>query len=459
MFLLDTSGGVGVPERMESSSDGGGGSGTPPQKKTVYRISLTLVKRESLDEEQPCQLRREGLVEPQHGGAAAGGGGGGLLEQLQEVEDESDERSLAATAAASRGHMRNFRTFSTGQLELGRLKVSRKLLLLQEKKAEGAHGGGVKEDTPSTEAAMVQNGGAAKRRFLKAKSVEEATLDPQPKVTHSKSNGKVAVVTETETPPPKRTASLLRRSFSFRHWSGGSSGELLRLRALAKDRHHSSSGCIEALQDAKPEAPPAPPSPLVVAPPTRTNNVPAATRQKSRTLETGAVLLRKTDSLSELSRKTRTLDNSDLQRLDGGGGAGGFLLRGSGGRSSERRLVRFFSGIFSPRGGGAQATGSPGLEQRPLQHGTRRVLSQSSCESVDGSTAQGKATRTATSPARTHGVQGKLLVWQREGVRSRQQGDVWLWSHCLSFISFLSSLSGIVGIHKISLKTHTERPT
>lgn len=388
MFLLDTSSGVGATNRMESS---GGGNGTPPQKKTVYRISLTLVKRESLDEETPLQLRREGTAELQRAAA-----GGCLLEQLQEVEDESDERSLAA--AASRGHMRNFRTFSTGQLELGRLKVSRKLLLLQEKKAEGGGGGGAKEDTPSTEASMLQNGGVAKRRFLKAKSVEEATSDPQPKVTHSKSNGKAAVAGEAEIPPPKRPAGLLRRSFSFRHWSGGGGSELLRLRALAKDRHHSSSGCIDALQDAKPAPPPTPPSPLVVAPPTRASAVATPTRQKSRTLEMGAVLLRKTDSLSELSRKTRTLDNSDLQRLDGGGGMGGsFLLRGGGGRSSERRLVRFFSGIFSSRGGGALAPGSPGLEQRPLQHCTRRVLSQSSCDSVDGGGAQGKAMSTATS--------------------------------------------------------------
>lgn len=388
MFLLDSSGGVGAAERMESSV---GGNGTPPQKKTVYRISLTLVKRESLDEESPRPLRREGSVEL-HCSAASGG----QLEQLQEVEDESDERSLAAVA--SRSHMRNFRTFSTGQLELGRLKVSRKLLLLQEKKAEGGGGAGVKEDTPTTEAATLQNSGVAKKRFLKAKSVEEATSDPQPNMTHSKSNGKASVAAETETPPPKRPGGLLRRSFSFRHWSGGGGGgELLRLRTLAKDRHHSSSGCIEALQDAKLAGPPAPPSPLVVAPPTHTSTVATPTRQKSRTLETGAVLLRKTDSLSELSRKTRTLDNSDLQRLDGGGAAGGgFLLRGGGGRSSERRLVRFFSGIFSSRGGGAQAPASPGLEQRPLQRGTRRVLSQSSCESVDGGGAQGKASPTAT---------------------------------------------------------------
>lgn len=395
MFLLDTSGGVGATERIESSSSGGGGSdGTPPQKKTVYRISLTLVKRESLDEEPPRQLRREGSVELQRGG----GGGGGLLEQLQEV-DESDERALVA--AASRGHMRNFRTFSTGQLELGRLKVSRKLLLLQEKKAEEKdRGGGVKEDTSPTEVTAVQNGSVAKRRFLKAKSVEEATSDPKPKLTHSKSNGKVAAPTEMETPSPKRPAGLLRRSFSFRHWSGGGGGgsELLRLRALAKDRHHSSSGSIETRQDTKVAANPAPPSPLVaVAPPTTVAAVATPTRQKSRTLETGAVL-RKTDSLSELSRKTRTLDNSDLQRLGGvGGGGGAFLLRGGTSRSSERRLVRFFSGIFS-RGGGAPSPGSPSPEQRPLQRSTRRVLSQSSCESVDGGGAQGTATPTTTTP-------------------------------------------------------------
>lgn len=399
MYLLDSS----CTDRMERST---------PQRKTVYRISLTLVKRESLDEEDGSSaprkkaentkvslLRREGSVEIQRGG---------LLEQLKEVEDESDELS------SSHGYMRNFRTFSTGQLELGRLKVSKKHLLqkeLQEKatspvvehsgeesgpatgqedteESEGV-GGGVCAEAPRREAA-VENGSMQKKaRLLKAKSMEERSSDPPPsteeKMSHSNSNGR-ATASSPETPPLKRPPGLLRRSFSFRHWSGG---ELLRLRALSKDKHHSSSGCIG--RDGEKDAPAAPPEPHHAEP----------ERQKSRTLEVGAIL-NKTDSMSELSRweraqgnKNRTLDNSDLLRLaaekDAPGGP--FLLRGGGGRSSERRLVRFFSGIFSRRDGASTSTpmGSPSSD-RPLQRSTRRVLSQSSTESVNGGSAEGKTT-------------------------------------------------------------------
>uniref|UniRef100_A0A8P4KEV9 Arf-GAP with GTPase, ANK repeat and PH domain-containing protein 1 n=1 Tax=Dicentrarchus labrax TaxID=13489 RepID=A0A8P4KEV9_DICLA len=326
MYLLDSN----CTERMERGT---------PQRKTVYRISLTLVKRESLDDEdggpgprraenpKVSAFRREGSTEVQRGS---------LLEQLKEVEDESDEFSSA------HGYMRNFRTFSTGQLELGRLKISRKHLLQKE----------LKEKATSP--------------------VAELASSP-------------------ETPPLKRPPGLLRRSFSFRHWSGG---ELLRLRALSKDKHHSSSGCIgrDAAPDGcekDPEAPAVtPPVPRLALDPTR---------QKSRTLEVGAVL-NKTDSMSELSRwervrgnKNRTLDNSDLLRLaaEKDGSGGGFLLRGGGGRSSERRLVRFFSGIFSRRDGGSTSSpvGSPGTE-RSLQWSKRRVLSQSSTESMNGGSTE-----------------------------------------------------------------------
>lgn len=410
MYLLDSS----CAERMESST---------PQRKTVYRISLTLVKRESLDEEDGDStprkaenpkaglFRREGSVEMQRGG---------LLEQLQEVEDESDELSLSS---AAHGYMRNFRTFSTGQLELGRLKISKKHILqkeLQEKSPspvvenrptvckEDEKDAGLKEEeaaseTPPTDVA-VQNGGVNKKRFLKAKSMEERSSElpvgAEVKMSHSKSNGKAAAkASSPDTPPPKRPPGLLRRSFSFRHWSGG---ELLRLRALSKDKHHSSSGCIgrDAAPDNRdnhdkdaqvPVFLPAPPSP-----------VPEPTKQKSRTLEMGAVL-NKTDSMSELSRweraqgnKNRTLDNSDLLRLAAekeAAGAGGFLLRGGGGRSSERRLVRFFSGIFSRRDGASTSTplGSPSID-RSLQRSKRRVLSQSSTESVNGGSTEGNGT-------------------------------------------------------------------
>uniref|UniRef100_A0AAX7UA43 Arf-GAP with GTPase, ANK repeat and PH domain-containing protein 1 n=1 Tax=Astatotilapia calliptera TaxID=8154 RepID=A0AAX7UA43_ASTCA len=284
MYLLDSS----SSERMERGA---------PQRKTVYRISLTLVKRESLEDEDSVPrraenpkvgaFRREGSAEVQRGG---------LLEQLKEVEDESEDFS------SSHGYMRNFRTFSTGQLELGRLKICRKQLLQR----------GAKATSPLAEPGQEDGG-------------------------------------ERERPP-----GLLRRSFSFRHWSGG---ELLRLRALSKDKHHSSSGCIG--QDAAKNDEPAAPLP--------TARLLDPTREKSRTLEVGAVL-NKTDSMSELSRweraqgsKNRTLDNSDLLRLaeekDAAGAAGGgFLLRGGGGRSSERRLVRFFSGIFSRRDGASTST-------------------------------------------------------------------------------------------------------
>uniref|UniRef100_A0A672ZPD2 ArfGAP with GTPase domain, ankyrin repeat and PH domain 1 n=1 Tax=Sphaeramia orbicularis TaxID=375764 RepID=A0A672ZPD2_9TELE len=323
MYLLDSN----CTERMERGT---------PQRKTVYRISLTLVKRESLDDgdegggprraENPKVgvFRREGSVEVQRGG---------LLEQLKEVDDESEDFS------SSQGYMRNFRTFSTGQLELGRLKTSRK------------HQKDVKE--------------AADPNRLK----EEIW-----KTSQSKSNGKTA----------KRPPGLLRRSFSFRHWTGG---ELLRLKALSKDKHHSSSGCI--VQDAT--GPREEATEAVVDHHQR--RLPDPSREKSRTLEVGAVL-NKTDSMTELSRlerargsKNRTLDNSDLLRLsaekDASGGA--FLLRGGGGRSSERRLVRFFSGIFSRRDGATTSTpvGSPGTN-RSLRRLKRTVLSQSSTESMNG---------------------------------------------------------------------------
>lgn len=405
MYLLDSN----CTERMERST---------PQRKTVYRISLTLVKRESLDDEDGSSgprkaenpkvglIRREGSVEIQRSG---------LLEQLKEVEDESDELS------SSHSYMRNFRTFSTGQLELGRLKICKKHLLqkeLQEKSTSpvAEHSreppdntpAASREDaeeperpkevvcseTPQTDAAVENGSVSKKKRLLKAKSMEErssaAPLSADGIMSHSKSNGKAAKASSPETPPPKRPPGLLRRSFSFRHWSGG---ELLRLRALSKDKHHSSSGCIG--RDATPDNSEKDTKAPVFLP---ASSIPDATRQKSRTLEVGAVL-NKTDSMSELSRweraqgnKNRTLDNSDLLRLaaEKDGSGGGFLLRGGGGRCSERRLVRFFSGIFSRRDGASTSTpmGSPSID-RSLQRSKRRVLSQSSTESMNGGSTEG----------------------------------------------------------------------
>ncbi|KAM4559569.1 arf-GAP with GTPase, ANK repeat and PH domain-containing protein 1 isoform 2-T2 [Odontesthes bonariensis] len=466
MYLLD---------RMERGA---------PQRKTVYRISLTLVKRESLD-------AAGGSGDAAAEDATAGGCSreaevqrSGLLEQLQEVEDESDELS-------SHGFMRSFRTFSTGQLELGRSKVSRRLQRelkagdpLAERGREAPRNGGPEtpgqeapgqetpgqetpgqetpgQETPGQEAprnggpetpgqeapgqeapgqeapgqeapgqetpgqetpgqetpghktpghktpgqetpgletpgdGRQQEAGAPgrikgdscsagekKKRLLKARSLEERSSEPPVNgagtPSHSRSNGKASKAAPPETPPPK--PGLLRRSFSFRHWSGG---ELLRLRALSKDKHHSSSGCIGQAAGATAPAPapaPKPPAPRPIDP----------TREKSRTLEVGAVL-NKTDSMTELSRwesarggKNRTLDNSDLLRLaaDRDAAGGGFLLRGGGGRSSERRLVRFFSGIFSRRDG-ASPSGSPSAG-RSLRRCRAPAPSQSSSESVNG---------------------------------------------------------------------------
>ena len=419
MYLLDSN----CTERMERGT---------PQRKTVYRISLTLVKRESLDDglgprraENPKvgAFRREGSVEIQRGG---------LLEQLKEVEDESDDFS------SSHSYMRNFRTFSTGQLELGRLKIARKHQLQTELKEKATsplaeHGKEVPEsispqsqeetervsgqqeaedsdrhkkdvctETPQTNTGVENSSINKKKRLLKAKSLEERSSDPplngDEKMPHSKSNGKAAKVSSPETPPLKQPPRLLRRSFSFRHWTGG---ELLRLRALSKDKHHSSSGCIG--HEAEPVAVEKD-AEAAMFPASRQGDL---TRQKSRTLEVGAVL-NKTDSMSELSRwerarggKNRTLDNSDLLRLaaEKDGSGGGFLLRGGGGRSSERRLIRFFSGIFTRRDGAPTSTpvGSPGAN-RSLRQSRRAVLSQSSTESMNGGSADGKP------PVRPHCV-------------------------------------------------------
>ncbi|KAJ8003907.1 hypothetical protein DPEC_G00153270 [Dallia pectoralis] len=417
-----------------------------PQRKTVYRISLTLVKKESLEEEEEGRsgtsearrvenpkigaYRRESSSEIQRSC---------LLEELKEVEDESDEFH------SHNNYMRNFRTFSTGQLELGRLKMKKKAHLLRKEKdlketttspstehgrnslAVEQHISPQSQDTSSkvswtqegqeinsmrnedictesektlrTTAANKENGSTnAKKRLLKAKSTEEKFSDASTnredeKSSLSKSNGKSSTP-PPETPPLKRHPSLLRRSFSFRHWTGG---ELLRIRALSKDKHHSSSGCIGRgdgtamvtgdRQMSKNQ------STVLQNPAYDENGAP-----KRNTLEVGAVL-NKTDSMSDLSRwerakgKNRTLDNSDLLTLSTKSVSEkeGFL-RGAGSRSSgsDRRLVRFFSGIFSRRDVGLMSTstpvGSPGTN-RSLRKGRRSspmAYSQSSSESVNG---------------------------------------------------------------------------
>ncbi|XP_052357415.1 uncharacterized protein LOC127918190 [Oncorhynchus keta] len=178
------------------------------------------------------------------------------------------------------------------------------------------------------------------------------------KLCVSKSKGR-AVKASPETPPLKNHPSLLRRSFSFRHWTGG---ELLRIRALSKDQHHGSSGCVGRGEGTAGDDNQTPQSTVLQNPAYDETGPP-----KRNTLEVGAVL-NKTDSMTELSRwerargKNRTLDNSDLITLSmkSVSEKEGFL-RGTGSRSSgsDRRLVRFFSGIFSRKDGGMVSTSTP----------------------------------------------------------------------------------------------------
>lgn len=309
-----------------------------PQRKTVYRISLTLVKRETLDDTggESGSFRRKDSV---------------LLDELKEGQDESEDLSW------SRGFMRTFRTFSTGQLELGRLKVSRRLQKVRSSLVESRGPAPAQEDPCGPNPDTCSGTAVEKRkRFQKTRSVEDRSSEP-PVRSLSQTNG---------TPSSPATSPLkpgfLRRSFSFRHRI---SGDLLRLRTLSKDHEQHSSGSL---------------SPAAAETPARGFSQPP--KEKSRTLEVGAVLNR-TDSLTELSRserargaKNRTLDNSDLLDLSGGA------------RSTDRKLTRFFSGIFFRRDRPSSLSVSP-IPGRSLRRTRRTVVSQSSSESINGGSTEG----------------------------------------------------------------------
>uniref|UniRef100_A0A2K6UQC7 Arf-GAP with GTPase, ANK repeat and PH domain-containing protein 1 n=1 Tax=Saimiri boliviensis boliviensis TaxID=39432 RepID=A0A2K6UQC7_SAIBB len=111
--------------------------------------------------------------------------------------------------------------------------------------------------------------------------------------------------------------------------------------------------------------------------------------EKRNTLDVGEVLS-KNDALSDLERwersksKNRTLDNSDLQRLERARAAAGH------GAASEHRLLRFFSGIFARRDGGPGGGPSPrsGASRPRGYFSLRRPPAEthsSSAESIDGS--------------------------------------------------------------------------
>ncbi|XP_040532279.1 arf-GAP with GTPase, ANK repeat and PH domain-containing protein 1 isoform X11 [Gallus gallus] len=349
MYLLDSSEppAAASPERMQRGT---------PQRKTVYRISVTMVKKELLGP--------DGGPEPARRGRRGGGQPGsrslpraGLLLVEEEEGEEQEEGGEEKDRVPSPCGFRNFRTLSTGQLELGRLKVPRRSGQppAEPPFAWPRHPG-------AREAATCGGRGAA----AGAPPAEAAGLE-------AAGPGR----------SPRRQPGLLRRSFSFRQWSGG---ELLRARALGRVRRHSSSGCLPA---------PAAPSEEAAAPGSPPEESPAA--EKRNTLDVGEVLS-KAEPLSELERwersksKNRTLDNSDLQRLSerlGREGAPG------GPAAHEHRLLRFFSGIFARKEGTSSLFGTPHgrsprgsfSRSRAYFSSLRRVTAdiESSSESIDGS--------------------------------------------------------------------------
>ncbi|XP_036029180.1 arf-GAP with GTPase, ANK repeat and PH domain-containing protein 1 isoform X4 [Onychomys torridus] len=299
MYLLDGSGEPASPPADAMPR------GTPPRK-TVYRISVTMVRKEQLAAPVPRPARRP---RPARSPDAP-----------ERLEEEAEEAAAEDPEAGPRAwDFRAFRTRSTGQLELGRLRPC----------TRGAEPVDLM-GSPSAEGPSSPDG-------------EEARAAP------------------------------LRRSLSFRHWS---EPEAPRSPALSGGRRHSSSGSLAWAPDDEVEADTAPEPVAGVQP----------AAEKRNTLDVGEVLS-KNDALSDLERwersksKNRTLDNSDLQRLERARAAAA-----GPGAASEHRLLRFFSGIFarrdggpSPRGGALRSRGYFSLRRAPAD------THSSSAESIEGS--------------------------------------------------------------------------
>nr|XP_045224346.1 arf-GAP with GTPase, ANK repeat and PH domain-containing protein 1 isoform X6 [Macaca fascicularis] len=316
MYLLDGSGEPASPPADAMPR------GTPPRK-TVYRISVTMVRKEQLaapgsggPDPRPARWPRP---------ARSSDAPGRLEEEAEEAEGVEEPEGRRPRA----WDFRTFRTRSTGQLELGRLRPCARGL----------------------EPADLASSGRAE---------EEGRGSPAP--------GSPDV--------EGARAAPLRRSLSFRHWSGP---EAPQGRTLGGGRRHSSSGSLAWAPDDEAAA-------------GATLEPAAATQpssEKRNTLDVGEVLS-KNDTLSDLERwersksKNRTLDNSDLQRLERARAAAGA------GAASEHRLLRFFSGIFarrdggpgggpSPRSGASRPRGYFSLRRPPVE------AHSSSGESIDGS--------------------------------------------------------------------------
>ncbi|XP_074973743.1 uncharacterized protein LOC142068496 [Caretta caretta] len=373
MYLLDSSeprSAAASPERMQRGT---------PQRKTVYRISVTMVKKELLAAEgsgpglEPSRPRRRAGGQPP---GSASLPRAGLL--LEEAEEEAEELPPSPCG------FRTFRTLSTGQLELGRLQVARRAGRRSPpelpRRWPGPAGSGSSPPPGGAVAGPGSRGSPCALGAGPGPGGEGPGAPPEHGLAARGDPAGRPAEAEQGLGEPGR----LRRSFSFRHWSGGDLA-----RALCRDTRHSSSGCL---------APP--PGPAAASPAARAEP-PAPGAEKRNTLDVGEVLS-KAEPLSELERwergkgKNRTLDNSDLQRLSERLGRGS---PPSSAASHEHRLLRFFSGIFTRRGGTSTPFGSPGGRSprssfsRPrgyfssLRRATADV--QSSSESINGSPHKG----------------------------------------------------------------------
>ncbi|XP_058389250.1 arf-GAP with GTPase, ANK repeat and PH domain-containing protein 1 isoform X4 [Diceros bicornis minor] len=326
MYLLDGSGEPASPPADAMPR------GTAPRK-TVYRISVTMVRKEQLAAPGPGGPDPRPARRPRP--ARSPDAPGRLVEEAEEAAGAEDPEGCRPRA----WDFRTFRTRSTGQLELGRLRPC-------------ARGEGP-ADLAGSPLAMEEGPGSPAPG---SPDVEGARAAP------------------------------LRRSLSFRHWSGP---ETPQGRALGRERRHSSSGSLawapggEAAAGETAAAPGAALEPAAASQPSS---------EKRNTLDVGEVLS-KNDALSDLERwersksKNRTLDNSDLQRLERARAAAAGPVA-----ASEHRLLRFFSGIFARRDGAPGGGPSPrsGAASRPRGYfsSLRRAPADahsSSAESIDGS--------------------------------------------------------------------------
>ncbi|XP_058521145.1 arf-GAP with GTPase, ANK repeat and PH domain-containing protein 1 isoform X2 [Ochotona princeps] len=325
MYLLDSSG---EPTSPPADAMPRG----PAPRKTVYRISVTMVRKEHLAAPGPRGPDQRPARRPRPP-RSPGTPGRLLEEEAEEEEEEEGEEEAAALEDAEDSEaceppawdFRTFRTRSTGQLELGRLRPC-------------------------------------------ARSPEPVDLASNPPEAEERPSSP-----ELE----GARAAPLRRSLSFRHWS-----ETEESPALGVGRRHSSSGSLtwdlgdEALDRSALE-------PAAMAQPAQ---------EKRNTLDVGEVLS-KNEALSNTERwersksKNRTLDNSDLQRLERARAAAGSSA------GPEHRLLRFFSGIFARRDGApgwgpSVRSSSRAPRQRGYFSSLRRAPAEvhtSSTESMDGS--------------------------------------------------------------------------